>query len=200
MAAGFLPVQGDLAWFPELWRQRGDGPGGGSLRPLLLPSVFCRVPLMHRKCSLERGSSKSFQEIGLITQQPLGVGAVRVEFSGSSAAASTSQASAKSCSVQENPKAALTLEPGKVGEGGGGGEGTSGHRTQTLNLPLLAISCSGSRDLESTLVPQGTELREVRSFTWSAAPREEQLQIPPRSDSKSVSWPLHSAPLLSTEL
>ena len=77
----------------------------------------------------ERGSSKSFQEIGLITQQPLIVGAGRVEFSGISAAASTSQASAKSRSVQENPEAALTLELGNVGEGRAGGEGTSGHRT-----------------------------------------------------------------------
>lgn len=77
----------------------------------------------------ERGSSKSLQEIGLITQQPLGVGAGRVEFSGISAAPSTSQASAKSRSVQENPKVALTLELGNVGEGHGGGEGTSGRRT-----------------------------------------------------------------------
>lgn len=147
---------------------------------------------------LERGSSKSFQEIGLITQQPLGVGAGRVEFSGISAAASTSQASAKSRSVQKNPKAALTF---RAGESGGGRWAWGGNQwPQNIDLELVT-SCHFIRWQQSPgnqpWFPRG--LSSGRLGHLPGAPHLEQLQIPPHSDSKSVSWPLHSA-LLSTNL
>lgn len=120
---------------------------------------------------------KSLQEIGLITQQPLGVGAGRVEFSGISAAPSTSQASAKSRSVQENPKAALTLELGETGRAVGVGRN---QWPQNIDLELVT-SChfiQWQQSPEISLGSPGTELREARSFSLERFGLERsQLQI-----------------------
>lgn len=60
---------------------------GTGVRTALASQRVWSSPIYDIESARERGSSKSFQEIGLISQQPHGVGTGRVQFPGISAAA-----------------------------------------------------------------------------------------------------------------